>query len=589
MGKDHLSRKLAVLLHADVVGSTSLVQKNETLAHERIQDTFRRFSETISSYGGVALEIRGDALVAEFAKVSDAVSASLGYQAANTTLNKQLTDDIRPLLRIGIAMGEVVVADNTVTGEGIVLAQRLEQLAEPGGVCIQGAAYETLPKRLPFDYANLGEQQVKGFDEPVRVYAVSLESGGVIPESQTVPQAETSAPDLPEKPSIAVLPFKNMSGESEQEYFSDGITEDIITELNRFRELRVMSRESTFYYKEQPIKVQVVGRELGVNYIVEGSVRKAGERVRVTAQMVEAGNGLHIWAERYDRELEDIFAVQDEITQAIVSVLPARIKQSMREQALQKSTASFSAYDFYLQGRWIFENSAGSDPSAVNMLEKAIEIDSTFALAHALLSQIYGYNVFSLGVWYGDQESKASPHIEMALEYGENDATIHSFVGETYFCFGDFDLANAHLELAMHLNPNDVATIGTYGLQRAYLGYASEGLQWLEKAQQMDPQYAGFSREEMAETSYLLCNYEAALEIYKGWHNPPPHTYTHMAACYAQLGHMEEAKKATARFKSLCSAEVNFPRYAANHARICKRQEDADNWTEGYRKAGLLD
>ncbi len=204
MEKDHLSRKLAVLLHADVVGSTSLVQKNETLAHERIQDTYRRYSETISSYGGVAIEIRGDALVAEFAKVSDAVSASLAFQATNTVLNEKISGDIQPVLRIGIAMGEVVVADNTVTGEGIVLAQRLEQLAEPGGVCIQGAAYETLPKRLPFDYENLGEQQIKGFDESVRVYAVSLESGGVIPESQAVAQPETSAPDLPEKPSIAV-------------------------------------------------------------------------------------------------------------------------------------------------------------------------------------------------------------------------------------------------------------------------------------------------------------------------------------------------------------------------------------------------
>jgi class 3 adenylate cyclase len=172
MEKDYLSRKLAVLLHADIIGSTSLVQKNETLAHERIQDTFRQFSETISSYGGVALEIRGDALVAEFTKVSDAVSASLAFQATNTTLNQQLADDIRPVLRIGIAMGEVVIADNTVTGEGIVLAQRLEQLAKPGGVCIQGAAYETLPKRLPFEYENLGEQQVKGFDQPVRVYPV---------------------------------------------------------------------------------------------------------------------------------------------------------------------------------------------------------------------------------------------------------------------------------------------------------------------------------------------------------------------------------------------------------------------------------
>jgi adenylate cyclase len=305
--------------------------------------------------------------------------------------------------------------------------------------------------------------------------------------------------------------------------------------------------------------------------------------------MVEAEGGIHIWAERYDRELKDIFAVQDEITQAIVTVLPARIHNSMRAQTQRKSTESFSAYDYYLQGRWIFENSAGSDPTAVTMLENAIEIDPTFALAHALLAQIYGYNVFSLGIWYGDQESKARPHIERSLEYWENDPAIHALVGETYFCFGEFDLANTHMELAMHLNPNDVTTIGKYGLHRAYLGNVTEGLHWLEKVQQMDPQYAGFSWEEMAETLYLLHNYEASLDIFKGRHNPPPHTYAHMAACYAQLGRMEEARQAVVKFRSQCAEDVNFPRYAANHARICKRQEDADNWTEGYRKAGLLD
>jgi len=582
-------RKLAVLLHADVVGSTSLVQKNETLAHKRIQDTFRRFSGTISNHGGIAHEIRGDALVAEFARASDAVSASIVFQAANTIVNEQLPDEIRPVLRIGIAMGEVVIADNTVTGEGVVLAQRLEQLAENGGACIQGAAYETVPKRLPFEYESLGERQVKGFDEPVKVYAVSPKSGAVISEFETPAQPEAAGSHLPEKPSIAVLPFTNMSGDPEQEYFSDGITEDIITELSRFRELRVMARNSTFYYKGQAIKVQDVGRELSVSYIVEGSVRKAGDRVRVTVQMVEAKSGAHIWAERYDRELKDIFEVQDEITQAIVSVLPARIQDSMREQTQRKSTESFSAYDYYLQGRWIFENSGGNDPSAVTMLENAIRIDPTFALSYGLLSQIYGYNVFSLGIWYGDQESKARPLIEKALEYGENDPAVHALVGETYFCFGEFDLANTHLELALHLNPNDVTTIEKYGLLKAYQGNAADGLRLLEKSQQMDPQYAGFSWEGRAETLYLLSDYEASLETFKGRHNPPPHTYTHMAACYVQLGRMEEARQAVAQFRSLCAEDVNFPRYAANHARICKRQEDVDNWIEGYRKAGLLD
>ena len=313
-------RKLAVLLHADVVGSTSLVQMNETLAHERIRDAFRRFSETIASHGGIAHEIRGDALVAEFARASDAVSASIAFQAANTNHNKQLSGDIQPALRIGIAMGEVVVADNTVTGEGIVLAQRLEQLAEPGGVYIQGAAYETVPKRLPFDYEDMGECQVKGFDHPQRVYAVTEQA-----ESASKPETGSKpalvSPDLPDKPSIAVLAFSNMSGDPEQEYFSDGITEDIITELSRFRSLFVIARNSSFAYKGKSLNVVEIGQELGVAYLVEGSVRKVGNRVRITAQLIDAESGNHVWAERYDRNLDDIFAVQDEVANAIVTAV----------------------------------------------------------------------------------------------------------------------------------------------------------------------------------------------------------------------------------------------------------------------------
>jgi len=577
-------RKLAVLLHADVVGSTKLVQMNETLAHERMQDVFQRFSQTITQHHGTTQEIRGDALVAEFSRASDAVTAALEFQSANTTHNERISDEICPELRVGIAMGEVVVADNTVTGEGIVLAQRLEQLAEPGGTCVQGAAYETIPRRLPFEYENLGERALKGFDEPVRVYLVKQQS-----EPGALTQQIESTPELAEKPSVAVLPLNNMSGDPEQEYFSDGITEDIITELSRFSTLYVVARHSSFVFKGEKVDIKEVAEKLGVQYVVEGSVRRAGNRVRITAQLIEAENGNHIWAERYDRELEDIFAVQDEITQAIVSVLPARIHNSMRAQTLRKSTESFSAYDYFLQGRWIQENSGGNDPSSITMLENAIEIDPTFALAHAYLAEIYGYNVFSLGIWYGDQESKARPHIEKALKYGESDPAVHAMIGEAYFCFGDFQPANTHVELAMQLNPNDVFTFGSYGFLKGYEGDAAEALHWLEKVQQMDPQLGGFYWEAKAETLYLLRDYESSLETFKAWHNPPPHTYAHMAACYAQLGRMEEALNATAQFRSLCAEDVDFPRYAANHARICKRQEDANNWLEGYRKAGLLD
>ena len=577
-------RKLAVLLHADVIGSTALVQLDETVAHARIRDVFQRFSETITQHNGTTQEIRGDALVAEFSRASDAVTAALEFQSANTINNANLSDEIRPELRVVIAMGEVVVADNTVTGAGIVLAQRLEQLAEPGGTCIQGAAYETIPKRLPFEYENLGERELKGFDEPVRVYLVKQQS-----EPNLQPQQKQSTPELPELPSIAVLPLNNMSGDPEQEYFSDGITEDIITELSRFSTLSVVARHSSFAFKDEKVNIQEVAKKLGVQYVVEGSVRRAGNRVRITAQLIEAKSGNHIWAERYDRDLEDIFAVQDEITQTVVSVLPDRIQNSMRAQSQRKSTASFSAYDYYLQGLWIHDNSGGNDPACITMFKNAIGIDPAFAMAHASLAEAYGYNLFSLGVWYGDQESKARPHIEKALKYGKNDPAVHALIGETYFDFGDFQPANTHFRLALQLNPNDVVTILNYGMLKAYEGDTAETLHWVEKAHRMDPQLGGFFWEVKAETLYMHRDYESSLDAYKSWHNPPPHTYAHMAACFAQLGRMEEALEATVHFRSHSAEDVNFSRYAANHARLCKRQEDADNWMEGYRKAELLD
>ena len=285
------TRKLAVLLHADVVGSTALMRLNESVAHERMQDAFRRFSEIIAEHGGTAHEIRGDALVAEFRKASDAVAAGTTFQSANANHNESLGDQVRPVVRVGIALGEVVVADGTITGEGIVLAQRLEQLAEPGGVCIQGAAYETVPKRLPFTYENLGEQQLKGFDELIRAYAVR--PGPLASPSDLVASSERNVDTLksPDKPSIAVLPFTNMSGDAEQEFFSDGITEDIITELSRFSMFAVIARNSSFAFKGKSVDIKEIGFSLGVDYILEGSVRKSGHRVRVTAQLIEADTG----------------------------------------------------------------------------------------------------------------------------------------------------------------------------------------------------------------------------------------------------------------------------------------------------------
>ncbi len=385
-------RKLAVLLHADIVGSTTLVQKNETLAHERIQDTFRRFSETISKHDGIAHEIRGDALVAEFSKVSDAVSSALAFQAANTTHIEQLPDDINPALRIGIALGEVVVADNTVTGGGIVLAQRLEQLATPGGVCIQGAAYETLPKRLPFEYQNLGEKKLKGFEEPVRAYSVRLknEDDDSVPESLNPKDAQPL--ELPSKPSIAVLPFNNISNDSEQEFFADGISEDIITELSKFRNFFVIARNSSFAFKDEQVTVKEVGAKLGVRYVVEGSVRKAGNRVRITAQLIDAVDDKHIWADRYDRDLEDIFAVQDEVTQAIVTAIEPQLATSERQRARRKPTGNLDAWECYQRGLWYMFGYAHTD-QALHFFHRAVELDPEFGSAYAGIAYTYAIQI----------------------------------------------------------------------------------------------------------------------------------------------------------------------------------------------------
>ena len=279
--------KLAVLLHADVMGSTELVQRDEALAHEKIQQAFHHLSGVITAHQGIAREIRGDALVAEFSRASDAVSAAVAFQNEHAERNAVEGGEKQPWIRIGIAMGEVIVADNTVTGSGVVLAQRIEQLATQGGICIQGAVYETLPKRLPFFYRNLGEKRLKGFAETVRVYAAS--SSSLDTTEATYDQTVEHRPlEIPQKPSIAVLPFSNMSNDSEQAFFADGISEDIITELSKFRSFFVIARNSSFVFKDEPVPIREVGVRLGVRYVVEGSVRKAGKRVRRTAPLLDA-------------------------------------------------------------------------------------------------------------------------------------------------------------------------------------------------------------------------------------------------------------------------------------------------------------
>ena len=542
---DGPSRKLAVLVHADVVGSTALVRLDESLAHQRIRDTFRRFSETIASHGGTAQEIRGDALVAEFPRASDALSASTAFQIANTAHNQDLPDEVRPVVRIGIAMGEVVISDNTITGEGVVLAQRLEQLAEPGGVCIQGAAYETVPKRFAFACENLGERELKGFDDPVRVYAVQPQSRVGAPS-----QKRAATPGPVDKPSIAVLPFRNMSGDPDQEYFSDGITEDIITELSKISGLFVIARHSSFIYKGKSITLSQIGRELRVRYVLEGSVRKAGNRLRISAQLTDAATDHHVWAERYDRNLEDVFAVQDDVARSVVDALAIALKPDEQERVGRPPTENIAAYDVYLRTR-----ATPWPPTRENILtaqqayKRIAEIDPTFVGGHAgaaltgAMSVIFGHS---------DQpEAEAEEAIRTAhkaLEIDSQFALGHSALGLAYLASRRNEEGVAAARKATELQPSDGDAHVFLAMTLMSAGRGEEACAAAENALRLDPQYAnGPYLNVLGISKFVAHEYDEAIDAFKrnlerGGPIGVP-ALACLAACYAATERTEDARE----------------------------------------------
>jgi len=552
------TRKLAVLLHADVAASTALVRVNETLAHERIRDAFRRLSETIAAYGGTAHEVRGDALVAEFARASDAVSAAMAFQDANMAGNNELHDEIRPEIRIGIAMGEVVVADHTITGEGIILAQRLEQLAERGGICIQGAAHETLPKRLPFHYENLGERKVKGFDESVRAYKVSLKPGGAIPAPEKRHQPGRAAPTHHDKPSIAVLPFANMCGDPEQEYFSDGIAEDIITALSHFRSFPVIARNSTFTYKNRTVRVQQVAEELGARYVLEGSVRRAGDRLRITAQLVDAETGHHLWAEKFDRTMEDVFEIQDEITRRIAATIQPELAQAELEKASVKRPENLTAWDLVLRGMAHVNGHTRDDFTAAReSFRRAVDLDPDYTDAWSGLAWAYLADILFRGLDERQElVDKGMEAAKRAVALDDRSAFAHYVLGMAYVWAEQFQTAISEVEISLQLNPYNAQARMGLGNRLDLVGRTAEGIAKMEEGLKLSPRdpncpifMAFLSRAHLD-----LDEPEKALEwIERAVHlrpdNPDLH-YRH-SICLANLDRVEEAKQALDRCERL--------------------------------------
>jgi len=597
MVKDHLSRKLAVILHADVVGSTSLVQQNETLAHERIQAAFHNFAEIIKSYGGIAREVRGDALVAEFSRASDAVPAAIAFQALNEESNNLLDDDIRPQLRIGISLGEVIIADNTITGAGVVLAQRLEQLADSGGVVVQGNVSETVPTRMPFEFKNLGEQMLKGFDQPVRAFAAKLRPGQELPApeiNETTQAIESRGLQVPDRPSIAVLPFENMSGDPEQEFFADGISEDLITALSRIHWFFVIARNSSFTYKGQAVEVTRVADELGVRYVIEGSVRKSGDRVRISAQLIDAITGHHVWAESFDRNLTDIFELQDEMTQTIAGAVEPELSAAERERAVCTPPESLGAWEIYQRGLWhLWSFTEENMTEAQRLFQRVHQLDANFAIAYSFESYSHYLDTMLGYTETPDQSLElAYKAAKRALALDDHDPVAYFALGRVCMMQGKHDDSVAELSRAVALSPSFALAHHGLGFALVLSGQVEEGAEELDKAIRLSPRdpvlWGTMCFRSIA--SNLLHQYEDATQWARRVLIEPRAAeggYWPYAVLASALGNLDQLNEA---YEAMGEALQRKPDLSITYLKttlLTKQPDGLDTYLDGLRKAGL--
>jgi len=571
-----LGRKLTAILTADVVGYSSLMAEDEAATMAALKAHRRElFEPMIAQRGGRIVKLMGDGALVEFPSVVEAVECAIAVQSAMA----EQPGAIR--LRIGVNLGDVITEGDDIYGDGVNIASRLEALASPGGICISSIVRESIGKRSVL-FEDSGERAVKGAPRPIRVWQWS---GAPTAETGTVSAAADPEPPLHDKPSIAVLPFTNMSGDPEQEYFSDGITEDIITELSRFRSLFVIARNSSFHYKGRSPRIQDIGRELGVHYVVEGSVRKAGNRVRITAQLIEARSGNHLWAERYDRDLENIFDVQDEVVQEIAASVPGQLNVAAMDRARRRPAESLSAYDCLLRGEWLMLRDF-TDPEVIPLFERAITIDPQCARAYIQLARLRAYS-FTQGVSVDAAAQSARTLAEKALEISPSDPSIQSIAAVAYMMMCEHDLARQHIRRGISLNPNDGEVMAGAVFVLNYLGDQEEALRWNGKHSRHDPVSSDGYRENTVDLYYMARRYEDAISVYRGWRNPPYYVHASIAAAYAQNDQQEEAKAALETCLRELPEGYDIAAVFRQQMRMCAKSEDTEHWREGYRKAGL--
>jgi adenylate cyclase len=584
-GMAEAKRKLAAILAADVAGYSRLMGDDERATVAALNASREIFRAGVSDHDGRVVDTAGDSVLAIFDSVVEAVQCASEVQAALGAKNQDLPDDRRMAFRIGINLGDVIEQDDgTIYGDGVNVAARLESLAEPGGICLSGSAHEQVEGKTDYGFEDIGEHEVKNIVRPVRAFRI-------MGNGQAGSTEPTKSLALSEKPSIAVLPFDNLSGDPEQEYFVDGIAEDLITAFSSMRWLSVTARNSTFSYKGQSPDVRQVGRELGVRYVLEGSVRKGGNRVRISAQLIDTSDGNHIWAKRYDRELADIFDVQDEITLTIAGAIEPELAQIERERARHKPAESLDAWDMNQRGLWhLWQYTKDDNEEAQRLFSRAIEIEPRLAAAHAHLSYTHYFdNVMGFSDSPQMSIALAETSAKQAIALDDKDAMAHCTLGRGYTVSGDHSAAIAELRTAIDLNPS--FALAHHGLGFAYLlhGQASEAAASLEMARRLsphDPQMWAYEAIGAA-AHIVLGQFEIAEQLARSAMRRPSAGFWAQAglvSALGSLGRIEEARKA---LDTLLELKPDFSREFFESVMIGADPSLTDSYFEGLYKAGL--
>ncbi len=586
MAEERLQRRLAAILSADVVGYSRLMGMDEAGTLSRLNALRRELIDpTIAAHSGRIVKLMGDGALVEFASAVDAVTCAIEIQRRLREDDASGSDANPIQIRIGINVGDIIIDGEDILGDSVNIAARVEGIAEPGGISISEDAWRQVHGKVTANFIDLGEQSLKNIARPVRVYRLDL------------PRKAASGPEAarplapPSKPSIAVLPFTNMSGDPEQVYFYDGISEDVITDLSKIAGLMVISRNSSFTYKGRQVDTRAVGRDLGVRSVLEGSVRRAGNRVRITAQLIDAGSGGHLWAERYDRDLTDLFAVQDDVTRRIVEALKLTLSPAEKARIADSGTRNIDAYDWFLRGReFLLGETKNRDKfeQSTTFFMRALELDSNYSRAYAGLGWAYVYDYQNR--WSDDSNislALAKRNANQAIK-ADPDEPLGRIVASLVATFEkDFTGAKSEADIALSLNPNSSEALACLGNICTFSGRPSEAIPLIERAMRLDPVYKQQYLHLLGVASLLAGKYENAAVLLRQRILLVPRTDFTRAVLVSALGHLGEVDEARRVWREL--KEIN-PQYSFGEhfaRQPFKNEEDVQRIAEGLAKAGL--